>query len=167
MSRAGKHYGRATDWMFGKSSTGKEQIAVRFRLEGGPHDGDHIVWYGFFTDQTAERTIESLRFCGWAGDNIVEIDALPNLVQLVVEEDTYDGRTRDRVRWINRIGGPLVRDQLEGAELADFARRMKAIAMSVPKELAQGSDFTPPTASTNAKASSAPPGAEDFDDIPF
>lgn len=175
MIAEGKYYARAHEWDLGVTENGKEQIAVRFRIEGGPADGQAIIWRGYFTEKTMVRTFESLRFCGWAGNNVGEIPVLPNLVQIVVSHEEYQGKTHPRVQWVNRIGGPVVKNQLEGSARADFAKRMQAAAMQVPTDLAApGNEPAPPAAQSNGSGDDVPQGARDFedggfgaDDIPF
>ena len=110
-------YAISTELGFAKNGT--EQIAVTFQVtdedadgKRGPLHGHRKVWYGFFTDNTTDRTLESLRHCGWGSDELSDIanldeDAcrrlLPKVVQLVLENETYNGRTIEKVRWINSI----------------------------------------------------------------
>jgi len=53
----------------------------------------------------------------------------------VVEQDTYEGKTNARVRWINRPGGQGIKLKapLEGAELEAFSARMSAKAAAVQR----------------------------------
>lgn len=104
---------------FGFAKNGTEQIAVTFQIvdedadgKRGALHGSRRVWYGFFTDNTTDRTLESLRHCGWSSDEISDIanldeDAcrrlLPKVVQLVLENENYNGRTVEKVRWINSL----------------------------------------------------------------
>jgi len=135
LSLAGTHRARATEWVLGMSSTGKEQIAVMFELVGGVHDGKHITWFGYFTDQTVDRTLESMRHCGWDSDSIAELDSLgANEVDLVIEDETYEGKTRSRVKWVNRVSRLAVKEQLNPMQIAEFAAKLRGKAVASKKK---------------------------------
>lgn len=132
MLEPGKYYGRAVEAVLGTTSTGRPQIAVTFELDEPA--GQRVVWYGFFTAATEERTIESLRFAGWKGLDFGVFaygQPLPadmtETVELVVEHETDDrGFTRAKVRWVNRYGGASVKDPMDQARAASFAQQMRA-----------------------------------------
>jgi len=72
----GTYRARATEAEFGFTNTGTEQVAVLFEVvEDGEFQGERITWFGFFTDATSERTIQALRVCGWAGDDLGDLRA--------------------------------------------------------------------------------------------
>lgn len=177
MIEARKHIARGVDVELGVSENGKEQVAIRFRIEAGSDQGDEIAWFGFFTDKTAERTLESLRYCGWDTHDLGDLSAEVigrNLVQIVVEHETYQNKTRAKVSWVNRLGGPLVKHGMDKAKRAEFAARMRGLAMKIDPKLAQPTEVEPhrgATGRSNARAQEDP-GFEDdggfgFDDIPF
>ena len=68
MLAAGNYRGRPVRAALGTSSKGTEQIAVEFELIEPA--GERMTWYGFFTEATTDRTIESLRHCGWQGNDL-------------------------------------------------------------------------------------------------
>lgn len=125
-SLEGTHKARAREWALGHSSTGKEQVAVEFVLIGGEHDGRSITWYGYFTDGAVDRTLDSLRHCGWSGDNFPDLSGLDkNEVQIVVEQEEYQGHWSDKVKWVNKAGGVALKDPMNDAQAKSFAQRMK------------------------------------------
>jgi len=137
---AGIYNGRAQSVQWGRTSKGAEQVALEFRIvEGDPEAiGQTVVWFGFFTDKTWERTMESLRYCGWKGDDLsaIRVEDLDQLVELVVEHDEYQGDINARVAWVNRPGGGgrlKLKDQLSPDEVRAFAARMKQRAKGVPE----------------------------------
>ena len=105
------------DATLGKTGTGREQIAVMLELADG--SGQRIPWYGYFTDATFERTIESLRYMGWRGVDISEFlsglpDGVNQEVEIVVDhEQDQQGEWRARVRWINSGRGIAVKERLD------------------------------------------------------
>jgi hypothetical protein len=122
---------RAKEWTFGVSKTGKEQIAVLFEVTQGEEQGYHFTWYGFFTPETTDRTLESMRHCGWESDSLEHIDTLGNNeVELVLEEEEYEGKVRTRVRWVNRPARLVVGEQMSPERLKAFAAKMRGKAVA-------------------------------------
>jgi hypothetical protein len=120
---------RAKEWGLGHSKNGKEQVAVLFEITQGEHAGQVITWFGFFTEQTTERTLDSLRHCGWDGNDFVSLAGLDaNEVELVINEETYEGKTHSRVQWVNRPARLALREQMNAGALASFAAKMKGRA---------------------------------------
>lgn len=147
-SLAGTHKARAKEWALGVSSTNKEQIAVMFELLGGEHAGKHITWFGYFTDGTVDRTLESLRHCGWESDSLAELDTLGNCdVELVIEDEEYEGKWRSKVKWVNRIAKLALKEQMNPAQVAAFAARMRG------KTVASKQKYGTPQASGSHSAS--------------
>lgn len=90
----------------GKSGT--KQALVMMKLK------DHNVtlpWYGYFTPDAIERTVESLRLLGFKGKSFEEmIEAeLTSEVSVTVETDKFKGKVRSRVAWINDPSGPGIK----------------------------------------------------------
>jgi hypothetical protein len=139
MLTAGTFRARAVDGEFGFSSKNTEQIAVRFQILEGPCRGETITWYGFFnTPENATRAMQVLRRCGWQANDLTDLRGLTDLeVELVLEEEEYEGKKRIRVKWVNEIGGgPTLSRKMDDAQKRAFANRMKGIAASIkPKPL--------------------------------
>lgn len=165
----GKYAARAEHWKLSETGAGtanaKEQIAVEFKFTD-PALGT-ILWFGFFTELTFERTVESLRHMGWKGNDVSELntpqaDLNANEVQLVVDHEEYKGVTRAKVRWVNAIGGIAIVAPLGADKMPAFVQRMKgAILAMEQKAKASGAvpgspPLPPPT----------PPSGKDAD-IPF
>jgi hypothetical protein len=132
MLAPGKYRGRPVAAALGLASTGTEQIAVQFDLVDPP--GERITWYGYFTDATTERTIESLRHCGWRDPNndlsvFVAGEPLPvgfdQEVELVVQQEAYNGKTQTKVAFVNGGGGLALKNALDKGQAQSFAERMK------------------------------------------
>lgn len=126
MLPAGTYRARAVDSELGYTSTDKEQVVVEFSILDEPHVGEHISWYGYFTDGTRDRTIESLRHCGWQGEDINNLAGIDlNEVQLVVEHDEYEGRPSAKVRWVNKAGGIVLKKRMSPEDAKRFAARLR------------------------------------------
>lgn len=129
MIEKGTYTAKAVEWKLGVTGTGKEQIAVLFQLE----DGSQITWYGYFTEKTTERTLDSLEYMGWDGvdiSNPVGLDR--NEVRVVIDHEVseQDGKTYARVKWVNRMGGLAVKEELTGGALQSFKQRMQGAVMA-------------------------------------
>lgn len=128
MIKPGHHQAVAREHTFGKTSKGTEQVAVSFEFADGEHKGQRITWYGFFTDKTYERTLESLEAAGWDGESLQRLAGLGSrpCVLVIEHEQGQDGETYARVRWVNTLGGGLnVKEKLETGELSALEERMK------------------------------------------
>lgn len=141
--QAGKYKARAADVGLGMTQTGKEEVAILFRITEGELEGQVITWHGFFTDGTTTRTIESLRNCGWQGDDLgvfctenhPSAEALlPYDVEIDVKPNEYNGEIRMQVAWVNRpgSGGVALKTKLDPQQSKAFAARMKGACKVVP-----------------------------------
>lgn len=170
-----RYIARAEQWGIGETDGGKPQVAVGFQILTEGADLSYITWHGYFTEKTTERTIESLRLCGWAGDDLTEIaESNPaanlgaNEVELVIEDETYDGKTRAKVQWVNRIGGALaLKAPLAGDKLKAFAAEMRGTIRGLDASAARKP--APRSAARPTPGIEAPngPPAHTDDDIPF
>jgi hypothetical protein len=115
----------------GMTKTHKECVGVEFELK---ESGQHISWYGYFTDATSERTIEALRFCGWRGQDLSDLSDIGNdpsvEVSLVIEQEEWEGKVRAKVQWVNRAGGLAMANPLDQGQAQAFAQRMKGAVLA-------------------------------------
>lgn len=127
----GRYKARPTEAALGVTGTGKEQVAVALEISDGDFAGSQLTWYGYFTENTEERTFESLRHMGWSSDDLMDLSDLTLEVSIVVgHEDDQNGEPRARVKWINdaNSSGLGLKTKLEGDAAKAFAARMKARA---------------------------------------
>lgn len=145
---------RACGWELTKSKNkGTEEMLVKFVLD----DGTYVYWDGWLTEKAWARTVDSLKACGWDGVSMETMEGMGTLdVELVLEEEEYEGVTRTKVKWVNPIGGaPMkVSSPMTGDERRRFLAKMQA-------RLKQAG---PAAAPKPAQKTSAP--VQD-DDIPF
>lgn len=154
MLAKGKYRARAAGYEWGKSpGKGTRQVVVDFELADEAHKGEHINWIGYVTPNTQERLLESLRICGWKGDDITDLQGLgDNEVELVVDHETYEGSTYARVQFVNRIGsGFKMKTPMSDAEKKAFAAEMRGLAVK----------------SRSAAPAPSGDGPKSPDDIPF
>lgn len=161
---------RAVEGALGTASNGTEQVGVQFVLLEGPDEGKNITWYGFFTEKTVDRTIESLRLCGWQGDDLSDLTGIDaNDVYLVIaHEENQKGETIARVQWVNgQPQGLAMKDRMDEGTAKAFAERMKGHVLAA-KARTKGSS---PNAPKKAPGPNAANGGNDFapgnEDIPF
>lgn len=167
---------RAKNWDLGETSTGKEQIAVQFEILTPDADIRSITWFGFFTDAALERTIQSLRYCGWTGADLTDLAGMDaNEVELVVDDEVYEGKTRTKVKWINRPGGLSLKSPMDGNRRKAFAASMRANIRAIDAGASPAPKQDKPAPATRpqtrgalplAAGRDAPPPIGD-DDIPF
>lgn len=126
MSWKVKARARTGEWDLGTSEKGTEQIAVLFDYLDGNGEAGSITWFGYFTDGTWQRTLDSLRYMGWQGDDLGVLDGLDtNEVELVLDEETYQGKTRVKVQWVNRLQALALKAPMDPAQRQSFAQRMR------------------------------------------
>ena len=162
---------RALEGALGLTNTGKDQIALLFKLLEGPDENRMIPWYGFFTEKTTERTLETLELCGWEGDDLSDLTGIDrNEVYLVIEhEQDQQGEVRARVRWVNGAGGIAMQNRMDPAQAASFAQRMRGTVLA--RRQAKGQQAPAQQRGSNPQrrppARDALPPPHSDDDIPF
>lgn len=186
MIAPGKYRAKALTAELGFAKSGNEQVLVSFQItEPGPHQNHEIAWYGTVTENTAKRVIESLLLTGWDGVDYEYFTGLgTNEVSLVIEEEIDNqGKPRVRVKWINKIGGASLTNQMDRAQRTTFAARMRGVVAEVRGQNAKPAPRAP-AASTGPRPTNGarPQGAQrwsategvrdddmpsEVDDIPF
>lgn len=150
---------------FGEAGTGSKQVLLHFKILEGDWLGYQLPWFGYFTKDTTERTIKSLRLVGFRGDDLAELPAqrLDQTVSVTVEHQEYNNKTYARIAWVNAPGGGGVRLQnpMKGDKLRNFAAQMKRFAQQVGEVRGE---------SASAPVTSTPPaqnGDIPLDKLPF
>lgn len=123
------------DAQWGTTPNDTKQIALAFRILAGPQDGHTITWFGYFTEKTYKRTMESLRYCGWRGNKLVDLGPLDQKVKIVVGHEEYEGKTVAKVQWVNRFGSGTVqlKNPMSPDELSKFSELLESKASEVPE----------------------------------
>lgn len=164
----GRYRAKGIEGALGFTSGNKEQVAVLFELLEGEYAGVRMTWHGFFTDKTTKRTIEALRNCGWEGNDLTNLGGINrNEVELVIENEEYEGKTRPKVQWVNAIGRIALSATMPVDQAKAFALRMKGLVVKTTQEMAE-----PKQPSAGPTTPSAAPKQQDAfaageDDIPF
>lgn len=124
---------------FGEAETGTKQCAVNFEIIGdSPHAGQTIVWFGYLTQDTVKRTLESLRYIGFKGDDISKINDQPldQLVSLDIGESEYKGKVSLKVNWVNRHSGGKgfeLKKPIAKNDMAKFAATLRSHLKATPE----------------------------------
>lgn len=135
----GKFLAKAASYNFGASpKKGTPGCAILWEITKGEHAGTRVPWSGWFTEGTAERTLESLQHAGYNGDDpsTIVVEQLPDEVEIVVKPETFEtdqGQqiTVSKVQWVNRAGGGGVQLAALGkAESISFKEKMKGLVLA-------------------------------------
>jgi hypothetical protein len=139
----------------GMASTGREQIGLLFVAE----DGRELVYYGTFTPDSFPITVRVLRELGWQGTKIRNLRAELKYgcdVQLVCEEEQWQGKAKLRIKFVNRRGVIRMDSAMTPEQRGGFATEVQQML-----DAGLG-DAAPGTRGGEAHAAPA-----DDDDIPF
>jgi hypothetical protein len=119
--KPGKYLAKVVNYGIGETKAGNPQACITFSFIEGETNRE-MTWYGFFTERTIERTIDSLLICGMKGNDPRVLVAGPKSnaldmeteVSIVVENDKDDkgnvilndkGQPTPKIRWVNRAAG--------------------------------------------------------------
>ena len=169
MLRNGKYPARAIGAALGFTRNNSPQIAVELQITEGESAGQTITWFGYFTEKTEERTLESLRTLGWQGDDLDKLDTVTGDCSIVVEQETWEGKTSAKVQWINKVGGGLALSApMDAGAARAFAERMKGKVIASRQASGTQTPSSKPTSKTpsTSRHPNAPEGVSDSD-IPF
>lgn len=162
----GKYRAKAKSWALAEASTGNPEVAVEFEFAIDESQTASLTWHGFLGDNTFDRTIESLRFCGWTGDDLTDLSGLDTKeVVIVIENEEYKGKVSPKIQWVNRAGGLAVKTPMSAEKAKTFAAAMRGKIRAL--DAAKG--VKPPPKPANGGAPKDPPlsESEQADDLPF
>lgn len=174
--RPGTFTARGISGALGFTEGGKEQAAVQLEILNEEFLGETITWYGYFTEKTQERTLESLRLLGWSSDDLFDLAGIGSTeVRVVLEEEDYNGKMQLKVKWINGPGGLALKAPMSDGEARAFSARMKGAVLASKQKAPTTTASRPTTARTGTQShrnssqsrgrDDAPPHSDD--DIPF
>jgi hypothetical protein len=113
-----------------KTSTGKDSCEIVLAFYDGS-ELSHVersAWV-YFSPVAFDRAIETLRTCGWTGDDLsdmsmISVDTSPD-VEAVLGEEEYEGKVRLKVKFINPWKDRTPREPLSHDAARSFAELMK------------------------------------------
>lgn len=156
---------------YGFTGTGNAQLAVEFELL---EEGERVTWFGVFAPgKSSDIAMRALRAAGWTGDDLNDLVGLGSTeVELVIEDEEWNGKVRTRVRWVNvpGAGGRVeLQSKMNDAQRRAFAERMRSQAIA-SRPNAGGQVVGPRRPKPTPPMQANPPalaGQMADDDIPF
>jgi hypothetical protein len=122
---------------YGYANSGTEQVGFRVECLDGIFQNETFTWYGYFTENTEQRTIEQLMIAGWSGEDALNLPGLGSTefeLQLEEEQEVDEhgqpAGTRWRPTFINKISVAM-RNQMDEMQKRSFAARLNAVARNV------------------------------------
>lgn len=121
MINAGKYLGKVLDYGIGKTKDGEPNIMLMFGFKDSSGVDQDLIWRGSLKEGKArEITIDALLILGLVGNDLSLLahgngSGVLNQekeVQLVVEHETYNGKTFAKVRYINEVGGGAFKEKM-------------------------------------------------------
>ena len=134
----------------GVAKTGTDLIQMQFQVVDGQFAGRRVNYRGYFTDKTAKRTFDSLRYCGctFPGNDLTNFSGYDtNEVQLDVvheqaQEPDENGEKRifAKVAWVNSLAGKGLSPErkMDQYKKEDFKSKMLGKFLE-----SKGADSTP------------------------
>ena len=155
MSYANIYYNGATieSLALSKSKAGNVQLIVQFHHE----NGDPPLYLSF-SDAALPYTEEKLRNMGWDPvengwdvDTLVENQSIVgNVVDLVCEEEDYNGKATIKVKFVNECGSRGAKEKLSSGEAKSFTAGLRSrlgvtggANKAPPKKAAKPAEKTP------------------------
>lgn len=169
----GTYAARAVSHDIGESKKGHFQVAVTFEIVAGDYLGRRLTYFATFAPGKAtEVAIKALRAAGWTCDDPTVLTGLGDVeCDIVVEHDEYNGRLRDRIRFVNRPRGTFTfKTPLSEEKRRAIAAQLRGTVMAVSRAIDEPSQQAtrpaparpaPMPAQRQAPAQAAP--APDFD----
>ena len=143
---AGKYIAKALRGATGDTKNGTPQVGVEFEFTVNGSK-ETLWWFGFLTPKAREYTYEKLMVIEYNGDRdengVFPEGSFNNKkeVQIVVEMEEYEGKSRPKIKWINELGGGkfagMQPSQCDGVDLKKEMKRVYA-ERGVSSPAAQG-----------------------------
>jgi hypothetical protein len=142
------------------TSSGTEHVYALFQILEGEHEGQFVPWYAFFTDVTSRKTVESLRYCGWRGCDLANLDGVQeNEVTIEVEHGQRSGKTEARVAWVHHSSRLTDFDPMPPEEARAFAERMRPFVLSLKHRTVPAAEDAPVRGGDTLRITRAAAGA--------
>lgn len=119
--------------------------------------GDELAAYLYLSDAAVERSVKTLREVFGFDNNFETVvkQVTGRTCSIVVEMETYEGKERAKIKWVNTVGGSTAKPLDNAASLlAQLSAKAKRIPAEAPK--AASSARPAPPAPKAAPASGDP-----------
>jgi len=124
--------------VFGKASTGTEQIGIQCEITKGKYKGRTLNWYGAMTEKALDRTLEQLALagCTFPGGNLKNLAGLGSTefeCQVEHSEHPETGDLQSRISWFGT--GVAMKEKLDDGALTALSKRVQGNVMALKKRL--------------------------------
>ncbi len=152
-------------WFQASEKTGSDYVKIPVEVTEGEHKGETAVAALYLTenalDYTTRRLAMVFKFDGnypaLAAGKVTFVD-MP--CQIETENETYDGKTRLKVKWLNPPGGSLPDVKpMDASKLSSLLKKIATKGKAVAKDELSKAPAAP--------APKAPAAPEEGDDVPF
>jgi hypothetical protein len=108
----GRYSAVVKDYGISETQAGDPQVFIAFDVAHG-EGTETLTWFGSLKEGKAQEiTLKGLLAAGFTGKDVSELadgpdgGALPLGIEvsLVIENEEYEGKTRTRIRWVNKPG---------------------------------------------------------------
>lgn len=119
--KAGKYTAKIVDADVWASTKNEPRAVLVFDFmneEGNPRQ---LMWFGSLNGGAREITVETLVRCGFTGNDLADLNKGKEVLnegpyEIVVEMNTYEGKTGPRIKYINAPGGGAFRERMQSAD---------------------------------------------------
>ena len=180
LDKAGTYIANVEPTSFGwfdKSSKGTPSIRLKLVIAEGPETGRSIDYHAWLSDNAVDNSIRTLAEAfGWDGDLISLQNGHDPFsgkdVEIVVENESYNGKLRTKVRWLNALGGGRsAAAGIDSKEVESLVAKLARRAMAIAKESSGGEQAASAPAArpqpTGRVVKASDPIEYQDDDIPF
>lgn len=126
----GRYLGKVKQYGIGTTKAGDPNVTVIFGFKDNLNQERELTWFGSLKEGRArEITIDALLVCGFKGNDIGALAGGPETglldlntdVDLVVENEEYNGKVSTKIKWINRAGGAAFKDKADPSLIQKMA----------------------------------------------
>lgn len=108
---------KCTGVTVGKSKNGHDQVIINLEVVEGDRLGEKLAKWCYATESNPDSKqwiVDDLRICGWTNNSISNPEGLGTTKFKVVEvEETYEGKTSFKVKYINKMRKELTPQEAE------------------------------------------------------
>lgn len=168
---AGSYDAKVVDYAISTTKEDKPVAMIKFQFTDDTGQDQTLNWYGYFTEKTIEKTLETLAVVGWSTNDPSDLTQGKGsgvldesiTVSIVVEHETYEGKTRAKVRWVNQLSSSGFQEALDKQSAAKLFQGMniKGAALAARKK------FGPKEHTKIKNHAPTPPDLNLEDEIPF
>jgi len=105
----GKYNAKVVDYFMSETRAGNPQVVLKFMME----DGNTIYHYMSLSEKAQPYTAKTLAVLGYEGQDVnlladgpkTNILNLSKTVELVLDNEEWNGKVNLKVKWVNELGG--------------------------------------------------------------